>query len=125
MRECRISFSKAGCFTTQPIRLPLANLVGNSLYLLTTVAVSFGKVVVIDSISPRSPSQSICATGFPVAAIQMAATVSFPPSIKESGPFIRLTVGSTVQTKKNKFQLRKYLHPSKIHPDILYKLRNN
>lgn len=96
MTEYRMSFSKAGCFTTQVILLPLANLVGKSLYWLTTVAVSFGKEVVVDSISPRSPSQSICATGFPVAAIQMAATVSFPPSIKESGPFIRLTVGSTV-----------------------------
>lgn len=104
-----MSFSKAGCFTTQVIRLPLANLVGNSLYWLTIVAVSFGKEVVVDSISPRSPSQLICATGFPVAAIQMAATVSFPPSIKESGPFIKLTVGSTVQIKKEKKRRRSYM----------------
>lgn len=103
MKEYRMSFSKAGCFTTQVIRLPRANLVGNSLYWLTIVAVSFGKEVVVDSISPRSPSQLICATGFPVAAIQMAATVSFPPSIKESGPFIKLTVGSTVQIKKKNY----------------------
>lgn len=54
MKEYRMSFSKAGCFTTQVIRLPLANLVGKSLYWLTIVAVSFGKEVVVDSISPRS-----------------------------------------------------------------------
>lgn len=125
MKEYRMSFSKAGCFTTQVTRLPLANLVGNSLYWLIIVAVSFGKEVVVDSISPRSPSQLICATGFPVAAIQMAATVSFPPSIKESGPFIKLTVGSTVQIKKITCQLRIYLYPSKPHLDIFHKFRSN
>lgn len=128
MKEYRMSFSKAGCFTTQVIRLPLANLVGNNLYWLTTVAVSFGKEVVVDSISPRSPSQLICATGFPVAAIQMAATVSFPPSIKESGPFIRLTVGSTVKIFFKKlvtFQLKIYIHPPKPHLAVFHKLREN
>lgn len=54
----------------------------------------------MDSISPRPPSQSICAAGFPVAAVQVAATVLFAPSIRGFGPFVKLTTGSTKEGGK-------------------------
>lgn len=102
--ENLISFSKAGCLTIQVIRLPLANRVGTILYWLMTVTVSFGNKVELDSISPRPPSQSISAAGFPVAAVQMAAIVWFAPSIRGFGPFVKLTIGSTTGEKKGKFK---------------------
>lgn len=79
----------------QVMSLPLANRVGTITYWLTTVTVPFGKTVELDSISPRPPSQSISAAGFPVAAVQVAATVLLAPSMRGLGPFIKLTTGST------------------------------
>jgi len=115
--ENLISFSKAGCLTIQVIRLPLANLVGMMVYWLMTVTVSFGNKVELDSISPRPPSQSISAAGFPVAAVQMAAIVWLAPSIRGFGPFVKLTTGSTVGEKKGEFKPERVqnIHLTLVH----------